>query len=78
MRLGYSVKTIYVLFIRLWAYVAAFLLIAIPAVAQQSGEIVWEDEGFASDANIPRNIVFDSGGVQATLFYDTISETNSS
>lgn len=52
----------------------ACLFIATPVAAQQTGEIVWENEGFASNANIPRNNVFNSGGVQATLSYDTITD----
>jgi len=49
-------------------------LIAAPALAQSSGTITWENEGFAEGAAIPRNFVVNSGGVQATLTYDTITD----
>jgi hypothetical protein len=56
----------------LWAMAAS--LFAVQAYGQSSGEIIWENEGFAEGAAIPRNLVVNSGGVQATLSYDTITD----
>ena len=59
------------------ACVIAILLLAVPAHAQQSGNINWQDQGFAEGEAIPRNFVVNSGGVQATLTYDTITDGGS-
>ena len=52
----------------------ATLILAAPAHAQQAGNIIWQNEGFTESQAIPRNFVVNSGGVQATLTYDTITD----
>ncbi len=49
-------------------------LMAMPATAQTSGNITWENEGFGEGQVIPRNLVVNSGGVQATLSYNSITD----
>jgi len=61
-------------FARLWLWVIAACLMAVPATAQTSGSITWENEGFGEGQAIPRNFVVNSGGVQASLSYDTVTD----
>jgi len=72
--IGKNVSNIRAYIARFWAWVIIICTIAGPAFAQTSGTITWEDEAFNEGQAIPRNFVVNSGGVQATLTYDTITD----
>ena len=64
----------------MWVCLICFYISALPAYAQQAGEIVWEDEfvaggGTAGTSAIPSNQTFISGGVTATLTYNVDSNS---